>query len=206
MAEAHTSSTGGAQERSNGGIVNSLKESAAAQLTTQKDRGTDALGRVAEAVRSSTQKLREERHDTIATYVDKAANQIENWSRRLREKDVDELMSDVQRLARRQPMVFIGSAFALGLVGARFLRSSRQLNEYDSDNESRRTRYGANTSPSTVHDYRAGDGGDEPASVNQVAFPDVEIDPVGTPSTASGGEGGVRSTRGRRSMPRTDRS
>ena len=125
MAETQTSTVGGAQERSSG-IVNRVKESAAAQLTTQKNRGTDALGQVANAVRSSTQKLREERHDTIAGYIDKAADQIDNWSRRLRDKDIDELTSDVQRLARRQPAVFISSAFALGLVGARFFKSSRQ--------------------------------------------------------------------------------
>jgi hypothetical protein len=102
MAETQTSTVGGAQERSSG-IVNRVKESAAAQLTTQKNRGTDALGQVAHAVRSSTQKLREERHETIAGYIDKAADQIDTWSRRLREKDIDELMFDVQRLARRQP-------------------------------------------------------------------------------------------------------
>jgi hypothetical protein len=205
MAEAYTSSTEGAPERSQG-IVNHLKESATAQLTTQKDRGTDALGRVAAAVRSSTQKLREERHETIATYADKAANQIENWSRRLREKNVDELMSDVQRLARRQPMVFIGSAFALGLVGARFLKSSRQLNEYGYGTESRRTRYGANTSPSTVHDYGAGEREEDAATLSGVATSDVEIDSVAAPSTASGAEGGARSTRGRRSTLRSERS
>jgi hypothetical protein len=82
MAEAHTSSTAGAQEPSNG-IVHQLKESATAQLTTQKDRGTDALGRVAEAVRSITLKLRVELHDTIASYLETAGNHLVNWSRRL---------------------------------------------------------------------------------------------------------------------------
>jgi hypothetical protein len=204
MAEAHTSSTAGAQEPSNG-IVHQLKESATAQLTTQKDRGTDALGRVAEAVRSSTQKLREERHDTIASYVDTAANHLENWSRRLREKDVDELVSDMQRLARRQPLVFIGSAFALGVVGARFLKSSRQPNEDDYENESRRTRYGANTSPSMVHDYGAGDRQDDAAMANDIPISGIEADPGGATQASSGTEG-MRSTRGRRSSSRTERS
>ena len=204
MAEPHTSSTAGAQEHNNG-IVNRMKESATAQLTTQKDRGTDALGHVAEAVRSSTQKLREERHDTIAGYVEQAANQIQNWSRRLREKDVDELVADMQRLARRQPLVFIGSAFALGLVGARFLKSSPQRDEYDYGQESRRTRYGATTSPSSVHDYRAGDRDDGVAVVRDTTVSDIETDP-GAPATATGADAGMRSTRGRRSTSRTDRS
>lgn len=207
MAETQTSPVGSAQERSSG-IVNRVKESAAAQLTTQKNRGTDALGQVANAVRSSTQKLREERHETIAGYIDNAADHIDNWSRRLRDKDIDELMSDVQRLARRQPAVFISSAFALGLVGARFFKSSRQQSEYGYGNESRRTRYGGTTGQSTVHDYSAGNRnysarGDEPV-VSEIAISDVEIEP-GTPSTG-GTEGGVRSSRGRRTTSRPGQS
>jgi len=205
MAATPTSSTGHAQERSSGGgIVNRVKDSATAQLTNQKDRGTDALGSVAAAVRSSTQKLREERHDTIASYVDQAADQIENWSRRLREKDVDELLSDVQRLARRQPAVFIGSAFALGLAGARFLKSSRQANEEGYGRESRRTRYGQNPSPSAVHDYSARDRNDENVVAADVVISDTEIDPVTGTSRTSGAEGGTRSTRGRRSTSRRE--
>jgi hypothetical protein len=208
MAEPQTSSTGDAQKK-NGGIVNYVKDSATAQLTTQKDRGTDALGRVAEAVRSSTQKLREERHDTIAGYVDKAADQIENWSRRLRDKDVNELVSDVQRLARRQPAIFIGSAFALGLVGARFLKSSRPQsheNQYNYGGESRRTRYGGSTGPTTVHDYtdRTRDG--DAVVASEVSIQDVPIEPATSPSGTSGAEAGTRSTRGRRSTLRTEQS
>jgi hypothetical protein len=198
MAETYTSPVGGAQERSSG-IVNRVKESAAAQLTTQKNRGTDALGQVANAVRSSTQKLREERHDTIAGYVDKAAEQIDTWSQRLREKDIDELMSDVQRLARRQPAVFIGSAFALGLVGSRFFKSSRKHSEYFNSNESRRARYGGTAGPSSVHDYSARDRDDE-AIVSEVVVADIETEEP-TPST-SGAEGAGRSNRGRRTTPR----
>jgi len=204
MAETQRSPITGAQEQS-GGIVNRVKESAAAQLSTQKNRGTDALGQVANAVRSSTQKLREERHDTIAGYVDKAADQIDNWSRRLRDKDIDELMSDVQRLARRQPAVFIGSAFALGLVGARFFKSSRQQNEYGYGNESRRTQYGGTTRPSTVHDYSGRDRNDEAIGASEIVIADVEIEPA-TPSSGIGGEGAARSTRGRRTTPGTGRS
>jgi hypothetical protein len=201
MAQPHTSSIGASQEGS-GGIVNRVKESANTQLTTQKDRGTDALDRVAEAVRSSTQKLRDDRHEIIASYVDKAADQIENWSRRLREKDVGELMSDMQRFARRQPGVFVGSAFALGLVGARFLKSSRQHDGSDYGSESGRTRYGANTGRSTVHDYGMSDRGHEGVVGREAGT--VQVDPATAPSTVSGAEGGARSTRGRKSTLRTE--
>jgi hypothetical protein len=49
---------------------------------------------------------------------------MRNFSDQLRQKDVRELMSDVERFAQRQPTLFLGGAFALGLLGARFLKSS----------------------------------------------------------------------------------
>jgi hypothetical protein len=53
-----------------------------------------------------------------------AADQMRHFSDQLRQKDVRELLSDVERFAQRQPTVFLGGAFALGLLGARFLKSS----------------------------------------------------------------------------------
>ena len=135
MEEAQRSSARDARPGGNG-IVDRVKETATARLTTQKDLGTDALGHVAEAVRSGTQRLRDEEHDTIANYVDTAADQIERWASQLREKDVNELIADVQRLARRRPAMFIGSAFAFGLVAARFLKSSNQQDGVASGSES----------------------------------------------------------------------
>ena len=110
--------------RHDSGIVGRVRERATAQLATQKDRATDGLGSVAQVVRETTHHLRTQQHDTIAQYAEKAADQIERFSRRLKEKDVSELLSDAQQLARRQPALFIGGAFALGLLGARFLKSS----------------------------------------------------------------------------------
>jgi exonuclease VII large subunit len=101
------------------------KDGASAQLSAQKNRATDGLSSVAQAVRQSTQQLRDQQHDTIAEYVDQAAQQIEQFSNRLRQKDVGELLDDAQRLARRNPGLFIGGAFALGILAARFFKSSR---------------------------------------------------------------------------------
>lgn len=106
------------------GLMARVRESASAQIASQKDRATDGLGSVAQAVRQTTQQLREQHHETVAGYVDSAADQIERLSHRLKQKDVGELIGDAQRLARRQPALFIGSAFAIGLLGARFMKSS----------------------------------------------------------------------------------
>jgi hypothetical protein len=108
------------------GLIDKVKQGATAQLSTQKDRATDGIGSVVDAVRQSTQHLRDNQHDTIAQYVDQAAGQLERWSNQLKEKNVGELLQEAQQLARRRPAVFIGGAFAVGLLGARFLKSSRE--------------------------------------------------------------------------------
>ena len=191
----------GGQPQQPTGIVDRVKQSATEQLTNQKDRGIDALAGVAQAVRSSTQRLRDEKHDTIASYVDRAADQIDSWSRRLKEKDIDELLTDVQQLARRQPAVFIGSAFALGLVGARFLKSSQQ-NEYGYGSESRRSLYGGGAQMSTAGDRGrwSGSGDDATLVVEEVVISDIE------PSSDLSSSADNRSGKSRRSGSRTERS
>ena len=108
------------------GLMDRVRQGATTQLGTQKDRATDGIGSVAQVVRQTTQHLREQRHETLARYVDEAANQLERVSQQLRQKDVGELLNDAQDFARRRPAVFIGSAFALGVFGARFFKSSRE--------------------------------------------------------------------------------
>jgi hypothetical protein len=202
MAEPTISSSQGRQEKSD--VVNRVKEGATAQLTTQKDRGTDALSSVAQAVRSSTQKLREENHGAIAGYVERAADQIEDWSRRLRDKDVDDLLTDVHRLARRQPAVFIGSAFVLGLVGARFLKSSRQQNQQDDSSAIRRQSPGG-APLRTAHD-RGTRRQDEGASSAEIPVADATADHPRSTSESSRETPTSRSSRGQKSSIRTERS
>jgi ElaB/YqjD/DUF883 family membrane-anchored ribosome-binding protein len=114
------------------GIMGRVRESANAQLSQQKDRATDGIGSVAHAVRQSTQQLRDQRHEAIAQYIEQAADQLEKLSTRLKEKNVSELVDDAQRFARQRPALFVGSAFAVGLLGARFLKSSSARHERSS--------------------------------------------------------------------------
>jgi hypothetical protein len=42
----------------------------------------------------------------------------------LNEQDIGQLIGTVQQFARRQPMLFLAAAFAVGFVGTRFLKSA----------------------------------------------------------------------------------
>src|SRR3712207_1492284 len=123
-----TGGAGGTQSSAGGGfgscLVDKVRERATAQLSSQKDRAFEGIGNVAQAGRQSTQQLRDQHHETLAGYVEQAADQIDRFAQQLREKDVTELIEEAQRLARRQQARGGGSAFAIGLLGARFLKSS----------------------------------------------------------------------------------
>jgi len=112
-------------ERSERGLVDRVRDQASAQLAGQKDRVTDGLGSIAGAVRKTTDDLRETQHDTLAEYVASAADQLDRLSARLKDRDIGDLLRDAQSLARRRPAMFVGSAFVVGLLAARFLKSSR---------------------------------------------------------------------------------
>ena len=121
MEQTNTARASAASARS---VMDRVKSTATQQLSTQKSRATDGLGSIAHAVRQTTQPLRDNQQHVIAQYVEKAAEQIERLSDQLRDKDVSELVRDAQRLARRQPAVFLGVSFAAGVLAARFLKSS----------------------------------------------------------------------------------
>jgi len=57
-------------------------------------------------------------------YTETLSQQVEKLSGYLERQDLSGLMSDVERFARRNPAIFLGGAFALGILAARFLKSS----------------------------------------------------------------------------------
>jgi uncharacterized protein YjbJ (UPF0337 family) len=94
------------------------------QISSQKDRAAGALGSVADAIRMTGQNLQQGDQAGIAQYADRAAEMVDGLTGYLREHDVDDLITEVESFARRQPALFLGGAFMLGFCAARFLRSS----------------------------------------------------------------------------------
>jgi hypothetical protein len=107
-----------------GKVTEQAKLQAASQLESRKDRAIDSLVVLAQALRQTGQHLHEQEQGTIAGYVDRSAERVEELTNHLRRRDVSQLLADTEDLARRSPGVFLGAAAAIGFVGARFLMSS----------------------------------------------------------------------------------
>ena len=121
------------------GVMDQVKQEASTRVNEQKVRAAEGLGSVASAIRQASEHLRSE-NQTLASYADKAVDQIQLFADRMRDKEPAEMVRDAERFARRNPAAFVGGAFVLGLAMARFLKSSgsqtgdaRGFGHYDSD-------------------------------------------------------------------------
>jgi len=102
------------------------RDRAGSSLGESKGQFAEQFGTVADALRRTTEHLRSEDQQRIAGITDTVARQVEQVADYLRNKDARAMRQDLENLARRQPALMIGGALVLGLIGARFLKSSER--------------------------------------------------------------------------------
>lgn len=107
-----------------GQTFDQVREQGKHQIAGQKNQVAGTIDQVAQAMRQTGWHLRQDEQDNVAHWVDEAASQLEGFSSSLRQKNVEEIIGEAQNFARRQPALFLGGAFMLGLFAARFLRST----------------------------------------------------------------------------------
>lgn len=106
-------------------VADQAKQAAKSQLAVRKDQTAQGLNFVSSAVSDMGDKLRQnDQTSSYAQLADQAANQVQRFAGYLKNHDVREIVGDVEDWARRDPMLALGGAFVLGLVAARFLKSS----------------------------------------------------------------------------------
>ena len=91
-------------------------------LQEQKAAGADYVGNVANIIRRTALEF-----DTdipqAGHYIRKAATQLENVSEAMRNRNMSEIVGNVQQFARKQPTAFFGAAVLVGFAAVRFLKS-----------------------------------------------------------------------------------
>ncbi len=89
----------------------------------QKDRVVGGMRTVADALRNGTDSLSEDQRQ-YGGFLETVADRVEDASRYLEQRDVDGLTREARTFAREHTPLVLGGAFALGLAGARFFKSS----------------------------------------------------------------------------------
>lgn len=140
------SQAAGATQQAAGQVTHQAKS----MIAGQKDRASDSLSTVAHALRGAGDQLRGQNEETVAQVMDKTAGGVDQLAAYLREKDLNELTGDIENVARRNPALFLAGAFGLGVIAARFLKSSSTQTSGSS------TQYGTYRYPSG-HTYGTND-------------------------------------------------
>ena len=114
-----------------GQVYEKAQDRAGSAITEQKKSLAEGLGSVAENIRKFGDTLNSEQSNpigsTAAKYGAGLAEQVENLSHYIEQGDFRTFASDLRNFARRNPTAFVAGAFGLGLLAARFLKSSPRV-------------------------------------------------------------------------------
>lgn len=93
----------------------------------QADRGrtqaAEGIDQVVQSIRRVSTDMQGEQ-PAIANAALTAADQAERVAQYLRQTDARQIISSVEDVARRQPMLFIGGAFLVGIAASRFIKAA----------------------------------------------------------------------------------
>ena len=92
----------------------------------------DAMQQAKDKVKDVASQVREENQgEMVARYIERASDQAQRFADYLRNAEPDQVVGEIQRFARRQPTLFLGGAFMLGLAASRFLKASERDQQRD---------------------------------------------------------------------------
>lgn len=107
------------------GAVKQSKSFIARQVDERTTQAGARIGTVAQDMRNVGDQLR--RNETIgaaADYVDQGADVVDRLGRYLQDASSEQMIDDLERLARKQPWAIATSALVLGFAVSRFLKTS----------------------------------------------------------------------------------
>jgi hypothetical protein len=103
-------------------VASKASEKLRSSVEEQKAAGADFVSGMAGALRRAANEFGD--LPQAAQYIRLAANQVDSVSDAFRKRDLNQLVSDVQGFARRQPTAFLGIAVLAGFAAVRFLKTS----------------------------------------------------------------------------------
>jgi hypothetical protein len=104
--------------------VDTAKQQATSVAAGRKDQTAQSLSTMAQTLRESGQQLQDQGEGAAGQVITRAADGVERFSGYLQSRTINDIVAEVENIARRQPVAFVGGAIALGFALSRFLKSS----------------------------------------------------------------------------------
>jgi ElaB/YqjD/DUF883 family membrane-anchored ribosome-binding protein len=94
------------------------------QLSQRSTQAGEQVSSAADAMRRTSEQLRTDGKDSVAKVVDGVADRGEKLGSYLTRADGEQILRDVEDLARRQPWLFVGGSAVVGFLASRFMKAS----------------------------------------------------------------------------------
>jgi ElaB/YqjD/DUF883 family membrane-anchored ribosome-binding protein len=94
------------------------------EIDTRSSRTGEQITRTGSALRQTAQQLRGDRQEQQAKMLEAVADRAERLGRYFNETDGEQVLRDVERMARQRPWVVAGAGTVLGFLVARFTKAS----------------------------------------------------------------------------------
>lgn len=193
-----------------GQAVGAVTEKAATTLDERKSTVATGLSSVADSLRKAGESISTNPDaaenplaDMANKYGSTAAQKLEDVAGYFDRKNVKDMVRDVEGFARRNPAIFIGAAFAAGMLAARFLKSSSPSGNFE-QNPGRQLTSGTSdqsTGTSTSKLGTSGTAGFEKQSSPSVGTMNTPTTDPGTRDTSGASDKNTSSTRDSISNP-----
>jgi hypothetical protein len=102
-------------------LVEAAQSAAESLLQEQKQRIADRVSGMAGALEGAAHALDQSKNHAVGQYVQEAGQQIRTLSHTLQERRWNELITDIEDFARRQPTWFVLGTMTIGFMVGRFL-------------------------------------------------------------------------------------
>jgi hypothetical protein len=120
-------------------VVDKAKSIGREQLESGKDTAAGQAEKVANVIQQAASQLKETNLRSLADYTSEIGTTIKSFSDRLQNRSVDELVTDIRDMARRNPTAFVLGSVVIGIGISRFFKASAERrhegsNDVDSGN------------------------------------------------------------------------
>jgi ElaB/YqjD/DUF883 family membrane-anchored ribosome-binding protein len=100
------------------------REQLRSQINQRSTQAGEQVGSAADAMRRTSEHLRVEGKDGVAKVIDGVAQRSERLGNYLIQADGDQILRDVEDIARKQPWLFVGGSAVVGFLASRFMKAS----------------------------------------------------------------------------------
>ena len=105
-------------------LLEKAKQVGQEHLDSGKRVAADKVEKVAAVVEQASTQFRENDLQTLAHYTSEIGNTIKSLSESFQNRSLDDLITDIKSMAKRNPTAFVLGSVAIGVAVARFAKAS----------------------------------------------------------------------------------